>query len=300
MNIKQLIKKVTDVRFREHKLYLGETENPTYVIRFFDREGLMSILFKSLGQIEYAIDKGYVPFVDMEHYANMYKQKGINAWECFFQQPIVEYGGGYSKKRILSACWGNLNSTDLFYSASGDIQKKFSRYKEKGAFFEQHIKVQNSILSTVSEIENEKQTGDCIGVLLRGTDYTSLKPKAHPIQPNVEEAIVKIDEFKSKYGGKIFIVTEDANIKAALQEKYGDDLIVLEDDYIANYQDGKMLSDCIDREQRIESGKKYLIKIILLSRCKYLIAGMTNGSLMALIMNKGQYEDSYVFDKGVY
>lgn len=47
-------------------------------------------------------------------------------------------------------------------------------------------------------------------------------------------------------------------------------------------------------------GMEYLVKIVLLSRCKYLVSSITMGSIAAYSMNGGKYEDEMIFDKGVY
>ena len=37
------------------------------------------------------------------------------------------------------------------------------------------------------------ETDRVLGVLCRGTDYTSRKPKNHPIQPSIDMVVDKID-----------------------------------------------------------------------------------------------------------
>ena len=52
-----------------------------------------------------------------------------------------------------------------------------------------------------------------------------------------------------------------------------------------------------DKKQR---GQKYLVKMILLSRCKYLISSITQGSKFSYSLNGGKYKDEYIFDLGLY
>lgn len=44
----------------------------------------------------------------------------------------------------------------------------------------------------------------------------------------------------------------------------------------------------------------YLVKIVLLSRCKYLVSSITMVAIAAYSMNGGKYEYEMIFDKGVY
>lgn len=108
-------------------------------------------------------------------------------------------------------------------------------------------------------------------------------------------------QFLIKEDANVFLVTEDANIKEAMKAEFADKLITLSEDIVFNdYKNGKMLSDSIESQRKIEVALIYLVKILCLARCKRLIASKTNGSLMALILNGGGYTQTHVFDKGFY
>lgn len=61
------------------------------VARTFKIEGLFAIVNSVINHCEYAYDNGYIPIVDMKHYANQYFKDGRifkdNSWEYFFEQP---------------------------------------------------------------------------------------------------------------------------------------------------------------------------------------------------------------------
>ena len=47
-------------------------------------------------------------------------------------------------------------------------------------------------------------------------------------------------------------------------------------------------------------GQRYLVKMILLSKCKYLISSITQGSKFSYALNGGKYLDEYIFNLGLY
>ena len=47
-------------------------------------------------------------------------------------------------------------------------------------------------------------------------------------------------------------------------------------------------------------GQNYLVKMILLSKCKYLISSITQGSKFSYALNGGKYKDEYIFNLGLY
>lgn len=70
------IKRINNLRYKEIKLG-KKREDVIYVIRFFHGEGLMSMLYKALGNIEYAEQKGYIPMIDLKHFKNIYQNGGV-------------------------------------------------------------------------------------------------------------------------------------------------------------------------------------------------------------------------------
>ncbi|MCD8157615.1 MAG: hypothetical protein LUD77_01620 [Clostridiales bacterium] len=106
-----LRQKAVRIFYGKIKLFFIEpkdSEKVLYVIRFYRREGLMSMLYKALHHIEYASHKGYIPYIDTKHFFNAYKIKGENSWEQFFSQPkAYQMASNKHRKVILAAPgWG--------------------------------------------------------------------------------------------------------------------------------------------------------------------------------------------------
>lgn len=298
--VKKVATKVYVLQFNEYKLFLRKPDKPEdiiYVIRFFKKEGLMSILYKACEHLEYVEMQGYTPYIDMKHFRTIYQCDG-NSWDCFFEQPAEQKLLDRKKKKYILA-WTSRPPKTKWYEVYW--AEAFCNYKEKNRIFRDYIRIKPDILDRVDEIGRQLHIEECIGLLVRGTDYAALKPKGHPIQPQLVDVMNKLDEFIAKYQSKCFLVTEDKEIRSKILEKYGDWIVTIPDDItMDNYQKGKMLGESIKKDNSIVIGQRYLEKIVLLSRCKYLIASRTNGSLMALIMNNETYEDCWVFDYGMY
>ena len=140
-----------------------------------------------------------------------------------------------------------------------------------------------------------------VGVKCRGTDYLRAKPAGHPRQPSVDEIIYKTEEvMRDKQCNKIFLATEDETIYAAFTAHFKDAVVTNKTEYV-HYEKGP-IGQVVYREDTKEKyleGLEYLSQIIILSRCNCFVAGLTSGTVGAMLLTKG-YEYSYIFDLGLY
>lgn len=300
--LKRQIKRITDIRFKEHVAFPWidfKQEKPLYVIRFFYGEGLLSMLYSACGQAYHASVNGYIPYVDMAHFRTQYyKGRNNNVWEEFFTQPkeYQNYMSKFSYKKILS-CF----SPPDFEEGNLFTQHDFARYSDKKRIFDIFFSINEEIRKEVDILAEELGISECIGLYARGTDYASLKPTSHNIQPTLDELIKKCSEFIMKYNQKVFVVTEDEKIYSSLKDRFGTSIISFPNDiHFDTNNERKPLYRSLHDVDRIDVAKVYLKKILLLSKCKYLIGGKTNGSLWACIFNDEKYEDICLFDKGIY
>lgn len=140
-----------------------------------------------------------------------------------------------------------------------------------------------------------------IGILVRGTDYTKLKPSGHPISPSPETAARKLDEFIAKYRtNRVFLATEDKDIYDFFMNRYGDIIYTTDKNLIANYSGSDYVANAIHSPNKYKFGLDYLVKMICLSECKCLIASSTSGAYFARLLNNGRYLDDYDFQLGTY
>ncbi len=265
-------------------------------------EGLLSLIYKQVLYINYAKQKGFVPYVDWKNYVTQYFDGKNNVWNYFFKQPSkISEKEVYSSKNVYLSGWTfkNINyqglfESDIFFNA--EIKRKSYDLLIKNLSFSDEILNKVCVEAKIIDINR------CIGVYVRGTDYIKLKPSGEYVQPNIRLVEEKIDDFNKKYNAPIFLVTEDGDIYDSLVKKYGSIIrIVSFDSFIRNY-DGKDVlskSSVLDEDKKLR-GQNYLVKMILLSRCKYLISSITQGSKFSYALNGGKYVDEYIFNLGLY
>lgn len=265
-------------------------------------EGLLSLIHKQVIYIDYAKQKGYIPYVDWKNYMTQYYNGIDNVWEYFFVQPSeITEEEVYSCKNVYLSGWtfNNINPLGLFEK---DIF--FDKEIEKKSYdlLFNNLRFSNEVLKAVETETQNIDIDKCIGVYVRGTDYVRLKPSGEYIQPNVRQVEEQIIKFVNKYNAPIFLVTEDGEIYDSLVIKFGKSIrTVSYDSFIYNY-DGK---DVLSKSNVLEVNKKlrgqrYLVKMILLSKCKYLISSITQGSKFSYALNGGKYIDEYIFNLGLY
>lgn len=265
-------------------------------------EGLLSLLYKQILYINFSKEKGYAPFVDWKNYKTQYYDGKNNAWEFFFKQPseLTESDVYLSKNAYLSGwTFKTINPYNLFESSV--FHNKTIR-DMSGKMLRENLEFSEDVLHVVAQEVKILQVEKCIGVYIRGTDYVKLKPSGEYVQPSVAQMKKKMKEFENKYNAPFFLVTEDGNIFDELKSEFGDKIkIVSFDTFIRNYKGKDVLSksDVLEKDKKMR-GQKYLAKMILLSKCRYLITSITQGSKFSYILNNGKYVDEYVFDLGLY
>lgn len=278
-----------------------------YVIRIkYDFIGLFAYLSNALGGIAYADKKGYIPVVDMKNYMNAYLNDDelgrVNAWEYYFAQP-----GGISIDDALSCddyilgrdCKlhiAPLQSAEFCYNKYGELDywRKICR---------KYVKFSQPVLDRVNAMREKYQGKRILGVSIRGTDYVSLKPHGHPIQPTPEMVIAKVHEvMREKDFDNIYLATEDKNILVKFQAEFGDKIILPESEYVDfNYNSNiyiTMYSTHRENDKYLQ-GLEYLVAKLFLLECNGLIASMISSTIGIMCLSKG-FEYLHVFDLGYY
>lgn len=139
-----------------------------------------------------------------------------------------------------------------------------------------------------------------MGVFIRGTDYVALKPKGHYVQPELKSVIDKIKEFLEKYEiDQIYVITEDYDYFTELQNTFGNKVFSSDNYFVKNYNNRDYLSESFDNDP-YERGLMYLIRVLLFSKCEYIISSKASGSMFAEFMREEVCIDSYWFDLGLY
>ncbi len=290
---------------REQKKHFGNL-NPDkkfYVLRSNGtHDGLLAMYISRLRQIKNLIAQDYIPVVDFENYETQYTMSepvnnSRNVWEYYFEQP---------SKFPLSEIYQSYNVTLSGWKFSDDPTQKpdidFYNEDYSPEIFK-FAPIKKYVLDLADEKIKAENISDMIGLFLRGTDYTHLKPAGHAVQPTKEMAAEKVDEFLKKYpNNKIFLATEDEDILNYFKQRYGDLIFTTDNNIIKNYSGKNFLTDEIKNvnPNKYKFGLDYLVKMICLAKCKCLIASMAAGSFFADLYNANNYEQKYIFKLGVY
>ena len=294
----------------EQKKNFGEKnqDRTIYIIRprTDGVEGLMSLFLNTVKQLSYAEIKGYCPVVDFMNYETQYKDKLLdepNVWEYYFK-PVSELTltDAYQSKNVILSGLSCRNKCYDYLDQKLDeksLDKARDFVKRRIAFAE---KIEEAAQKELSFIVPEKT----LGLYLRGTDYIKLKPAGHPVQPSPDDAIKKAEGMMKKYNlENVFLVTEDEEIYLKVKAFYGKKLkLVSFDSFIRNYIGDTFLGKdqtLLDQlaKSPYERGKNYLVKLIVLSRCKCFVGGNTCGSWAANVFSQG-FAESFIFDLGIY
>lgn len=265
-------------------------------------EGLLSLIHKQVLYIDQAKKRGFIPYVDWKNFKTQYYDGKNNAWNYFFKQPSdITEKDVYESKNVYLSGWTykNINAVGLFEE---DIF--FDKILEDKSYeiLKNNLVFNDEIVNAVEEEARQLDIDNCIGVYVRGTDYVKLRPSGEYVQPSIEQVSKQITRFIDKYQAPIFLVTEDGEIYDALVNKFGKYIrIVSYDTFIRNYNGKEVLSKSnVLEEDKKQRGQKYLVKMMLLARCKYLISSITQGSKFSYALNGGKYQDEYIFNLGLY
>lgn len=265
-----------------------------------DECGLFSYFIILLGGLDYCKKNNLIPVIDMLSYGNMYQDgQKINSWELFFEQPA---GVGLEKAHIAEYVDCNKLRTRPVMSMDFLTNNKKIEYWRR--LCREYIKLNHDMEQYIAQCMKEFMPNgremETVGVLCRGSDYTRLRPYGHPIQPDSKMVIDKIKQFlKRKNCSYIFLATEDNAIYEELYKEFGEHLIAPN---VSRYSDtgNQYLADIVRKERKgYENGKEYLASIYMLTKCKYLVAGRTSGSVAALLLSEG-FEETYLWNLGYY
>ena len=310
-NLKHILKKIgplqkmaTYVKWHVRKASYG-AENPDktfYVIRRHDMHaGLFSFVTSNLGAVREAVKRGYTPVIDMMNIKNsmlLDNEIGeINAWDKYFEQPC-----GYTMQDVYQShnvILGEIEPpADYPDFRMIEDPRRLAIWQECAKKYLKVLPIhQQEIVSYYDEKFHDKRV---LGVLCRGTDYLTMRPYDHPVQPEIGDVLQKCDEVMKNYHCDcIYLATEDASIWNQFEKKYGSCLF--------SYQKIRLLSDkaeYIDNAANkqitpYERSREYMISIGILAKCNCLVAGAANGTYGALLLTSG-YEYQYVFQLGRY
>ncbi len=256
----------------------------------------IAVLDNLLGLVVYCLYLGYIPIISINE-----DDENAFSWGWYFKQPLGDIASDVkiksyktlSKERVGFISGWFFDQSGESYDRWSFLYKTFTILNEKTR---EYIDSENKVLGDLENV---------LGVLMRGTDYISLKPKGHPIQPNTEDVINKTQELmnNNKYRA-IYMATDDETYFDAFTGKFGSEKVLSNKRvyYDKKYIPGDLIGRVhFDRDNdNYKKGLEYLSSMVLLSRCGSLVAGNCGGTKFALLYTDKPFEDCIVFNKGLY
>lgn len=288
--------KIDAYKWREHKESYGSENQSYYVLRrYHPFVGIGSHIIVFLGMLKHMEEMfpESIAVVDLKSYKQSISDvENENAWENFFLQPNADghtiQNVKRSKNVILSD--GFRDSKKSGYDIPSDFDYEILCEKGWNYYFDKYIKLRWD-LKKEFDLEWNAFVGNNIilGVKARGTDYNTLKPKGHNIQPTADQLIDKVKSYIEKecYDNvKILLATEDSSIVEEFIKRFDGNVILCGND-IPFYTGGMITDDSGTTRSKYEISKQYLKEIYFLSKCDALISGKSSGVVSTLLWNRG-------------
>ena len=278
---------------------------PVLVIRRDgDGSGLFCHFTYNLGWMRWAEEHGYRCYVDMRTPSNIFTRTqaiDFNPWDLYFRQ-TCDATDLIDARKVLTTTFRYFppQFPGIFLDLYDQDNPEFKFWRE---FTHKHIALSDSMARMVDEQQDRifAHEDRILGCLVRGTDYTAMKPARHPVQPEprqvIEDAKRICAERKLK---KVFLATEDAKVRDMFTQAFGPDLLISQTD-LPDYKGSYLARSGAlgDLEKTLRISTQYLISVVLLSRCPCLLAGCASGSMGAALLSKG-FELMQIYNLGTY
>lgn len=146
-----------------------------------------------------------------------------------------------------------------------------------------------------------------LGVVNRGTDYTEKKPTGHPIQADPEPMIARAERMmRYDHYEYLYLATEDEDIFEMYKAAFGDRLLSFNQERYekSQFENADIIADLVSERSDREKEKQmtdYFKVVYVLSKCTSLLAsGACGAATMVQELNRGKYEDVFIYNLGRY
>ena len=231
-----------------------------------------------ISHILYELAMGYTPIID----------DTWGVWNQFFEQPVVALKDNENPEEIEFSDEPQTLYTPSLIPDCKIVRKLWTKLIER--FCRLNENESQYIENECREILSKGNR--VLAIVCRGTDYKA----AGFFQPEVCDVIDEAKTWMSKYSfDKIYLATEDEAIYNQFEAAFPGKILVNK----RTYYDKAMKEQNVtwigqvnfERENdNYWKGLEYLSSIIIVSRCKALLAGNCGASNMALLYNGEKYE----------
>ena len=311
------------------RLYSGEYEKPislgrenpekTFCVigyendKFSSNQGVLSTWQVFSKQIVYALQKGYVPVVDLlNNYRPMlldsYNKGKQNAWNLYFKQPQNDFSleSVLKSKRVIFGNKGISLSRDFSWS---NLPLPMSD-NSMGQLLIQSCPFSDDINASVEKfVSRHFGNGDkVLGVSFRRAferhHYfnSSLTPTGtHLVRATLESLMKRIDIIlETKQFNRFFLSVDDREALDVMAEKYSDKCLFLNRPLPHHFNNGAPIplgdkaAVSVEFNKRkddvVLKGKEYLTEVGILAKCHGLLSAGGTADLYAYLLNNNKYE----------
>jgi hypothetical protein len=251
-------------------------------------QGFCSLLRYTLKYLYYADTMNFTPVVEHSKellYSEESEVNGhTNPYEYYFQQTscVTLLEAQNSDKVVRSRL---VDTTFCGYNTSyGFEQKEIDFYSR---IYSKYIKLNPKISNMIEHDLQKIKKYRTLGVHVRGTDY-KIGYNRHPVVVTEDEFLIEIEKCMKNYNFEyVFLATDEEKTVDVFRKKFGEKLIIHDDTYRS--KDGNAIhygNNIVRPNHKFLLGYEILRDVYSLATCEGLLAGESNVSVLARVINK--------------
>lgn len=228
-------------------------------------------------------------------------ERGVNAFEYYFEQPIGISVDDAKKSQFVyfSRVFDVLAFKELNVSYEID-EKQLDRFSEiYNKYLHINLSTSKMLAADIDHLLGGKKT---LGVHIRGGDFNGLY-NGHPVPLMPEDYYKDIDRLLNiRAYDCIFLASDDERIINQLTEKYGNQIIFFSDNKRTKDNTGIHSMRNKETDEGYRKGYEVLRDAYALAGCEDLIIGLSGVGSYARIVRRAEHSemrDAVVLSKGI-
>ena len=266
---------------------------------------------RTLDGLYFADKYGFMPFIEYNKTYIYSEEEPINGtdnpFEYYFNQPIKIDKDFMKELNYITFNENHRNLIENDFKIKPPYEVNEQYLSELGKIVKKYIHINSETSEYIESSLKNIGFKDCvttIGVHYRGTDFSEGR-KRHPKMVGLCNYLTAVDDLISKIDNKdyiIFLATDDGKAIDAFKEKYYDKVVFFKDTYRSSDGEPVHFSSVNRKHHKYTLGLEILRDMIVLSKCNYLISGLSQVSFCARIFKYSRnekFKDMLILDNGI-